>query len=93
MWRSDGLPTSHPISSLVLYNHTVRNQLHKLESACLNTKDINPYSTVPDLKQLWYNDDDHRKLQRKLTIRHDITGSITVRERNINQNNWMEYLM
>ena len=66
MWRSDGLPTSHPTFALVLYNHTVRNQLHKLESVCLNTEDINPYITVPDLKQLWYNDDDHKKLQRKI---------------------------
>ena len=29
----------------------------------------------------------------KWTIRHDITGSVTVRERNVNQNDWMEYLM
>ena len=27
MWRSDGLPTSHPTFPLVLYNHKVRNQL------------------------------------------------------------------
>ena len=32
-------------------------------------------------------------IEGKQTIRHDITRFITVRERNINQNNWMEYLM
>ena len=37
MWRSDGLPTSHPTFPLVLYNHKVRNQLQKLGSICLNT--------------------------------------------------------
>ena len=29
----------------------------------------------------------------KQTIRHDITGYFTVRERNDNQNDWMEYLI
>ena len=41
MWRSNGLPTSHQTFVLVLYNHKVRNQLHKLGSICLNTEDIN----------------------------------------------------
>ena len=66
MWRSGALPTSHPTFALVLYNHKVRNQLHKLGSSRLNTEDTNSYIAVPDLKQLWYNDDDHRILQRKL---------------------------
>ena len=58
MWRSDDLLTSHPIFSLVLFNHKVRNQLQKLGSICLNTKDINQYITAPDLKQLLGNDED-----------------------------------
>ena len=52
MWRSDDLPTSYPKFALVLYNHKVRNQLHKLGSVCLNTEDVYPYITVHDLKQL-----------------------------------------
>ena len=44
MWRSDGLPTSHPIFALIIYNHNVRNQLHKLGSVYLNTEDINQYT-------------------------------------------------
>ena len=32
-------------------------------------------------------------IEGKWTIGYDITGSITVREGNINQNDWMEYLM
>ena len=35
MWRSDGLPTNPPIFALVLYNHKVRNQLHKPGNVCL----------------------------------------------------------
>ena len=62
MWRSDSLPTSHPTFTLVLYNHKVRNRLQKLGSVSLNTENINPSITVPNLKQLWYNDDDRKKL-------------------------------
>ena len=63
MWRSDGLPTSHPTFALILYNHKVRNQLQKLGMVCLNSENINPYTTVDDLKLLWANDDDCKKLQ------------------------------
>ena len=64
MWRWDGLPSIHPGFVSVIYNYKVRNQLHKLGSLCLNTESINQFITVHDLKQLWYNDDDHKKLQR-----------------------------
>ena len=53
MWRSDGLLTSHPTFALVLYNHKVCNQWHKLGSVCLNTENINPYIIVPYFKQVW----------------------------------------
>ena len=46
MWRSDGIPSSHPTFALVLYNHKVRNQLHKLGNVCLNTEDIDPNSDI-----------------------------------------------
>ena len=46
------------------YNHKVRNQLQKLGSICLNTEDINPYTTVDDFQRLWVNNDDRKKLQR-----------------------------
>ena len=66
MTRSEGLPTSHPTFTLVLYNHKICNQLQKLGIVCLNTENINLYITVPNLKQLWSNDDYRTKLQRKL---------------------------
>ena len=40
MWRSDNIHSSHPTFALVLYNHKVHNQLHKLGSACLNTEKL-----------------------------------------------------
>ena len=64
MWKSEVLPIINPTFVLVLYNYKVRNQLHKLESICLNTEDINSYITVHNLKQLWSNDDDCKQLQR-----------------------------
>ena len=76
MWRSGALPTSHPTFALVLYNHKVRNQLHKLGRVCLNTQDINPYITGPNLKQLWSNNDDRKKLRRKLfTLTSNVPGT------------------
>ena len=70
MWRSYGLPTSHPTFALVLYNHKVRNQLQKLGSVCLNSKNINAYTTVDDLKLFWANDDDRKKLQKNCLLLH-----------------------
>ena len=67
MWKSYSLPTSHPTFVLLLYNHKVRNQLQKHGSVYLNTENIKPYITVLDLKLLWSNDDDRKKLQRKLS--------------------------
>ena len=66
MWRSDGLPTSHPTFALVLYNHKIRNQLQKLGSVCLNTEDINSYTTVDQLKELWVNDDERKKITKEI---------------------------
>ena len=52
MWRSDGVLSSHLTFALVIFNHKVRNQLHKFGSVCLNTEDINQYTTVHD-KRSW----------------------------------------
>ena len=76
MCRSDGLSTSHPTFELILYNNKIRNQLNKLGSVYLNTKNVNPYITVDDLKLLWSNDDDRKKLQRKLfTFASNVPGT------------------
>ena len=65
IWGSDGLPNSHPTFILVLYNHNVRNQLHKLGSVSLNIEDINTYTTVHDFSKLWSNNDNHKQLQNR----------------------------
>ena len=76
MWRSDGVPASHPTFSLVLYNHKIRNQLHKLGSVCLNTEDLDPNYTVEELKLLWENDGNRKNLQRKLfTYASNVPGT------------------
>ena len=76
MWRSDGIPSSHPTFALVLYNHKVRNQLHKLGNVCLNTEDIDPNSDIQALQSLWENDEDRMKLQRKLfTYASNVPGT------------------
>ena len=70
MRRSDDLPTSHPKFALVLYNNKIRNQLQKLGSVCLNTEDVNPYTTLDDLQNLWTNDDDHKKYKENYLLLH-----------------------
>ena len=76
MWRSDGIPSSHPTFALVLYNYKVRNQLHELWSVYFNTEDIDPNSNIQELQNLWKNDDDKKKLQRKLfTFASNVPGT------------------
>ena len=65
MWRSDGIPSSHPTFTLVLYNRKDRNKLHKLGSVCLITNDIDSNADIQELRNLWKNDDDGKKLQRE----------------------------
>ena len=40
MWRSDDIPASHPIFSLVLYNHKTSDSFHKQGRFVLNLSDI-----------------------------------------------------
>ena len=76
MWRSDRMPSCHPTFALVLYNHKVRNQLHKLGSVCLNTEDMDPNADIQELQNLWNNDDDRKKLQKKLyTFASNVPGT------------------
>ena len=52
MRRSDGISSSHPTFALVLYNHKVRNQLHKLGNVCLNTEYIDLNADSQELQNL-----------------------------------------
>ena len=50
MWRSDGIPASHPIFSLVLYNHKIRDSLHKQGRFVLNSTDIDLNTTLDEIR-------------------------------------------
>ena len=50
MWRSDGVPASHPIFSLVLYNHKIRDALHKQGRFVLNSSDIDLNTTLDEIR-------------------------------------------
>ena len=50
MWRSDGIPASHPIFSLVLYNHKIRDSLHKQGRFVLNSSDIDLNTTLDEIR-------------------------------------------
>ena len=76
MWSSDGVLSSHLTFVLVIYNHKVRNQLHKIWNVWLNIEDINPYTTLDNLKVLWSNNNDFKKLQNKwVTFASKVRGT------------------
>ncbi len=50
MWRSDGIPSSHPTFSLVLYNHKMRNSLQSQGRFTINTSDIDPTITLDTIR-------------------------------------------
>ena len=39
------------------------------------SQDIYTYTTVPDLKNVWYNDDNCKKLQRIFTFASNVPGT------------------
>lgn len=50
MWRSDGIPSSHPTFSLVLYNHKMRNSLQSQGRLNINTSDIDLTITLDNIR-------------------------------------------
>ena len=50
MWRSDGIPASHPTFSIVLYNHEVKSSLQKQGQYAVNIANVDPSVTVNDIK-------------------------------------------
>ena len=61
MWKSDGLPASHPTFLLVLYNHKMQNSLQSQGRFTINMSDNDPTTT---LDSIWNaQDDDNDALQ------------------------------
>ena len=50
MWRSDGVPASHPTFSIVLYNHKIKSSLQKQGQYVINIANADPSVTVKDIK-------------------------------------------
>ena len=53
MFRSDGIPVSHPTFSLVLHNHKMKKQLQGLGRHVLNTSNMDPNITADKLVEMW----------------------------------------
>ena len=71
MWRSDGRPASHPVFPLVLYNHKVRDSLHRQGRFVLNSCDIDVNLTLQEIKDAQHGeeiDNVVKNLERKLHI-------------------------
>lgn len=57
MWRSDGIPASHPTFSLILYNHKMRNSLQSQGRFTINTSDFDPTTTLDSIRNASRDDD------------------------------------
>lgn len=51
MWRSDGRPAKHPTFALVLHNHMTRTALQGQGRFSLNTSDMDPNTTIKELRE------------------------------------------
>ena len=50
MWRSDGIPASHPTFSIVLYNHKVNSSLQNQGQYVVNIANVHPSVAVNNIK-------------------------------------------
>lgn len=57
MWRSDGVPASHPTFSLVLYNHKVKCQVQQQGRYVVNTSQMDPTTTVSEIRNAATDDE------------------------------------
>lgn len=53
MFRSDGIPASHPTFSLVTHNHKMKKQLQGQGRHVLNTSNMDPNLTAEKLVEMW----------------------------------------
>ena len=65
MWRSDGIPASHPTFSLVLYNHKLKNSLQSQARFVINSSEFDPTTTVQQIREA-QDDDVVRTMTEKL---------------------------
>ena len=67
MWRSDGIPASHPTYSLVTYNHKLKNSLQSQARFVINTSDFDPTTTIEQIREA--RDDDAVKTMTNKLIK------------------------
>ena len=66
MWRSDGMPASHPTFSIVVYNHKIRHLLQGQGKHALNISGLNPNMKADDFLRM--RNEDVRPLKKKVKI-------------------------
>ena len=59
MWRSDGVPPSHPTFALVLRNHKIKCQLQQQGYYVVNTSGFDTTTTLETIRNAQANGDDH----------------------------------
>lgn len=65
MWRSDGVPASHPTFALVLRNHKIKCQLQQQGSYVLNTSGIDITTTLQTIREA-QADGDNQTVEKQI---------------------------
>ena len=66
MWRSDGMPASHPTFSIVIYNHKLRHLLQGQGKHALNISGLDPNMKADDFLRM--RNEDVRLIKKKAKI-------------------------
>ena len=61
MFRSDGVPASHPTFSLVAHNHKMKDQLQCQGQYILNTSNMDPNISAKEVLNMWDDKESGRK--------------------------------
>ena len=76
MWRSDGIPASHPTFSLVVYNEKLRNGLQKQGRYIINSSDIDPNLTVNQIRNAATDDTIQKQVDTLLSKSYVHAGNV-----------------
>ncbi|KAL7526201.1 hypothetical protein ACHAXR_003700, partial [Thalassiosira sp. AJA248-18] len=76
MWRSDGVPASHPTFALVLYNHKLKNSLQGQGRFVVQNSGIDMTTTCEDIRNAPQGHQLHKQIDTLLKAAHMHTANV-----------------
>ena len=65
-WRSDGVPSSHPTWSIVVYNNRMQMKLQRQGSFVRSNTEVDPTTTIDEIKNAGSNNELKQVVKRML---------------------------